>query len=201
MLDGRSRSPKDEAVHYKLNVVESLSPTDNYDLFIASVRHYQLDSVLPILKDNVGDANVLFFNGNWDGFECVDKYFPRSKYLWGFPVAGGGYAAQGLDAALLDEIRIGEIDGQSTPRLQRIKSMFEHAGLKVDVQANMLHWLWVHFAINSGIIAAAFKAGGATELLNSIPRLRDGILASTSRASRTPRHSTSRLGSALPPCG
>ena len=39
------------------------------------------------------------------------------------------------------------------------------------------HWLWVHFAINSGIIGAAFKAGSAQKLLNSIPLLRTGILA------------------------
>ena len=72
---------------------------------------------------------------------------------------------------------MGEIDGSRTPRLQRIGEMFEQARLKVDVQSNMLHWLWVHFAINCGIIGAAFKAGGASELLNSIPNLRKGILA------------------------
>jgi 2-dehydropantoate 2-reductase len=49
--------------------------------------------------------------------------------------------------------------------------------LKVDIQANMQHWLWVHFAINSGIIGSAFKAGSAAKLLNSIPHLRKGILA------------------------
>jgi ketopantoate reductase len=55
--------------------------------------------------------------------------------------------------------------------------MFKQTGLKVDIQAQMLHWLWVHFAINCGIIGTAFKAGGAKELLNSTPNLRLGILA------------------------
>jgi hypothetical protein len=41
----------------------------------------------------------------------------------------------------------------------------------------MQHWLWVHFGINSGIIGAAFKAGSAQKLSNSIPLLRLGILA------------------------
>lgn len=49
--------------------------------------------------------------------------------------------------------------------------------MKVNIQQNIQHWLWVHFAINSGVIGAAFKAGGATQLLNSIPRLHDAILA------------------------
>jgi 2-dehydropantoate 2-reductase len=82
-----------------------------------------------------------------------------------------------FEAALLDEVRLGEMDGRATPRLERLTAAFERARLKVDVQPNILHWLWVHFAINGGIIGAAFKAGGASELLNSLPRLRDAILA------------------------
>ena len=178
LLDGRLKPPQETNALYQLRVVDSLSPTDDYDFYMVSVRHYQLDSVLPILKNNVGKADVLFFNGNWSGFEHIDKVLPRAKYLWGFPVAGGGYIADGvLQAALLDEVRIGETDGQATSRLGELKKMFEQARLKVDIQQNIRHWLWVHFAINSGVIAAAFKAGGATQLLNSIPRLHDAIVA------------------------
>jgi 2-dehydropantoate 2-reductase len=177
LLDARSKPPKQESILYRAKITESLSPSDHYELVIVSVRHYQLDSVLPLLKENIGDADLLLFNGKWDGLENIDKYFSRSRYLWGYPVAGGGYKAQGLDGALLENVILGELDGQMTPRLARIKQMFEEAGLKVEVQANILHWLWVHFAFNCGLIAAAFKAGGPDELLNSIARLHDGILA------------------------
>ena len=91
LLDGREKKPVNREVTYNLKVVDTLSPDDGYELFIVSVRHYQLDSVLPLLKANLGEADLLLFNGNWAGFETVDQVFPRSKYLWGFPVAGGGY--------------------------------------------------------------------------------------------------------------
>ena len=55
LLDGRSKKPKQENILYKPKVVESFSPADAYDLVIVSVRHYQLNSVLPILKENIGD--------------------------------------------------------------------------------------------------------------------------------------------------
>jgi 2-dehydropantoate 2-reductase len=177
LLDGRSKNPKQEDLVYKAKLVDCFSSADNYDLVIVSVRHYQLDSILPLLKENIGNADLLIFNGKWDGLENVDQCFPRSKYLWGYPVAGGGYNNQGLNAALLDNVILGELDGKITPRLGRIQQMFEGAGLKVDVQKNVLHWLWIHFAFNCGLIAAAFKAGGPDELLNNIPRLHDGILA------------------------
>jgi len=178
LLDGRLKRPQETSVLYKLKVVDSLSPLDDYEFFVVSVRHYQLESVLPVLKDNIGKADVLFFNSNWAGFEAIDRILPRAKYLWGFPVAGGGYTANGeLNAALLEEVRLGELDGRTTPRLELLKEIFEQASLKVDIQKNIQHWLWVHFAINSGVIGAAFEAGGATQLLNSVPRLLDAILA------------------------
>lgn len=177
LLDGRSKPPKQVDILYQAKVVESLSSEESYELVIISVRHYQLTAVLPVIKDQIGEADVLLFNGNWEGFDNLDKYLPRERFLLGFPVAGGGFQGETLDGALLDEIRLGELNGKSTPRLERIKQVFEDAGLKVDIQNNMEDWLRVHFAINSGIIGAAFKAGGATELLNSISHLRTGILA------------------------
>jgi 2-dehydropantoate 2-reductase len=178
LLDGRLKPAQEMSVHYQLKIVDALAPTDDYDFYIVSVRHYQLESVLPILKNNLGRADVLFFNGNWSGFEHIDRVLPPARYLWGFPVAGGGYTLDGvLNAALLDEVRLGEVDGQATPRLAQLKAIFKQARLKVDIQQNIQHWLWVHFAINSGVIAAAFRAGGARQLLNSVPCLHDAILA------------------------
>lgn len=177
LLDGRSKLPKQETALYKAQIVESLSSEDGYELVIVSVRHYQMESALSVLKDKIGYANVLIFNSNWEGFDHLNKFLPQSQFLLGFPVAGGGYNGKILDGALLDEIHLGELDGKSTSRLERIMRVFEGAGFKVDIQVNMLHWLWVHFAINSGIIGSAFRAGGAPELLNSIFHLRKGILA------------------------
>lgn len=177
LLDGRLKKPVDITDHYAMQVVESFSPQNDYDVVIVPVRHYQLESVLPLLRDNVGKADILFFSGNWDGLEFVDKYLPRSKYLWGYPVAGGGYAANGLNGAILENVQLGEIGGGTSPRLERLTKMFADAEIRVDVQNNMLHWLWVHFAINCGIIASAFKAGGAAQLLNSVSALHTGILA------------------------
>jgi 2-dehydropantoate 2-reductase len=177
LLDGRSKPPKQETVLYNANIVESFSPANDYNLVIVSVRHYQLDSVLPFLERDLGKADVLFFNSNWNGLQNIDAHLPQEKYLWGYPVAGGGYRGQCLNAALLDNVILGEIDGQKTPRLERIQQMFVGAGLTVEIQPNILHWLWVHFAFNCGLIAAAFKAGSPDGLLNSIPRLHDGILA------------------------
>ena len=177
LLDGRTKPFQERSFTYNPRLTEELSADHRYDLCIVSVRHYQLSSVIPILQNQIGDTDVLFFNGMWKGLDEINRYIRPSQYLWGFPVAGGGFDGQRLNAALLGEIHIGELNGESTTRLQHIKELFQQVNIKVDVQPNMLHWLWVHFAINCGVIGAAFEAGGATELLNSIRNLQKAILA------------------------
>jgi ketopantoate reductase len=68
LLDGRAKTPRQSKVLYKAKIIESFSPADAYELVIVSVRHYQLDLVQPILKDTIGEEDVLIFNGNWAGF-------------------------------------------------------------------------------------------------------------------------------------
>jgi ketopantoate reductase len=48
------------------------------------------------------------------------------------------------------------VEGQSAERLEQVKAAFARADLKADVQANVVHWLWVH---NAGVIG--FAAGFA----------------------------------------
>jgi len=177
LLDGRYNPPRQTRTLHRPELTETLRNDDGYELVIVSVRHYELDSVLPVLKDRIGNAHVLLFSGNWNGFDGLEKHMPRARFLFGFPVAGGGYQGNTLDGALLDEIRLGELDGRGTARLRLVRQVFESARIKVEVQCNMQHWLWVHFAINSGIIGAAFRAGSVQRLLSSIPALHTGILA------------------------
>jgi hypothetical protein len=114
LLDGRFKPAKQEEIHYQLNMVENLDDVADFELIIVCVRHYQLNTVLPIISENLGYADVLIFNGNWEGISNVNKVIPQARYLWGFPVAGGGFKEGKLDGALLDVVRIGEMNGQST---------------------------------------------------------------------------------------
>lgn len=121
-------------------------------------------------------ADVLFFNNLWTDLATVERYLPRSQYLWGFPVAGGGFTTSGLEAALLDEVRLGEMDGRETERLKRVADVFA-AGLKPDVRENMLHWLWIHFAVEASIVGTAIKVGSAQAFLDDTGNIEAGILA------------------------
>lgn len=176
LLDGRTAAAPEQEVRYRARLVDSLDPGDGYDLILASVRHTQLSGLVPVLAARGGKADVLFFNNLWTGLGPIDAGLAPERYLWGFPVAGGGFRDGFLDAALLGDAHLGELDGQSTDRLARILALFDGCGLAVNLHTDMLPWLWTHFAIEAGVIGTAIKAGDPSVFLDSTDWLEQAIL-------------------------
>jgi 2-dehydropantoate 2-reductase len=58
-----------------------------------------------------------------------------------------------------------------------MRGVFESAGLKVEIEPDILHWLWVHFATEAALISSAIAAGSVDALLDDTTRLQDAILA------------------------
>lgn len=175
LLDGRDPIGAEVTVPYCPRLAERINP--GYDLILASVRHYQVDGLLPVLASAGGGADVLFFNNWWRTFDAIDQLPDRGRYLWGFPVAGGGWDGNRLEAALLGEVRLGEVDGRSTDRVRRIASLFQGCDLSVDQPADIGAWLWVHFAIEAGVIGSVIAVGDAEEFLDSVDHLQRAVFA------------------------
>jgi 2-dehydropantoate 2-reductase len=175
LLDGRTSEPHELHLRYPARIVDGFGPADGYALILVSLKHYDVPAILYQLAVDAGKADILFFNNWWDDLTAIDEVL-AGRYLWGFPVAGGGWVEGVLDAALLDTVHLGEIGQIGTPRLARVRGLFESAGLKVQIEPNMLHWLWTHFATEAALIGAAISAGGVDELLEDTDRLERAIL-------------------------
>jgi 2-dehydropantoate 2-reductase len=176
LLDARAEGGDEVRVTYRPRVVEALDADRPYDLILASVRHYQVPELLPVLAAGAGPAEILFFNNLWTSFESVDAYL-RGRYLWGFPVAGGGFEGRVLHAAILGDVELGSPVGRPGERVERASQMFSGCGFRVEIQSDILAWLWVHFAVEAGVIATAIKAGGVDDFLGSVDRIADAVLA------------------------
>jgi 2-dehydropantoate 2-reductase len=175
LLDGRTSEPHELHLRYPARIVDGFGPTDGYQLIIVSLKHYDVPAILYQLAVDAGKADILFFNNWWDDLAAIDDVL-LGRYLWGFPVAGGGWTDGVLDAALLDTVHVGEIDGAETDRLARVRELFESAGLKVEVAPRILDWLWVHFATEAALISSAIAAGSVDALLEDTARLQAAIL-------------------------
>ena len=155
VLDGRKSHKKENIVKYDLKCVETITPSDHYELIIVSVNFNKIDAVLDQFVPMSGDAIFLIFGANWFGVDAIEKRLPRERYLMGFP-RGGGTQQDGThySVSLESNVYLGEADGRRTKKLQRVESLFAQADIHADISDNILHLLWTSHAI-----AVGFGAG------------------------------------------
>lgn len=148
----------------RVKVVNQLKPDDEYDLVVVAIRKNKLLPVFEILAANPKIKNVLFMGNNALGFDEYKKHLPVKKLVMGFPGVGGGIRDQVVHFADREKpkgkrraITIGEIDGQNKARTMAIKSLFEGAGVPVDVSQEIDSWLKYHVALVGPLVGALYK--------------------------------------------
>lgn len=148
----------------RVNVVNELKREDEYDLVIVLIRKNKLPPVFDILAASMGVKNILFMGNNALGFDAYVKRLPVEKLLFGFPGAGGGIRDQVVHYADREKatgkrraVTIGEIDSQIKERTLAIKSLFESAGVPVDLTPDIDGWLKYHVALVSPLVGALYK--------------------------------------------
>ncbi len=162
----------------RVNLVEQLAPEDAYDLVVVLLPRNHVSEALPALAANQHTPNVLFLGNNAAGPEEMIEALGRERVLLGFPSAGGTrerhvvryIAAEGRRRFA---ITMGELDGHTTPRLERITETFEEAGFPVIISPNMDAWLKTHVALILSIGGALYMAGGDNYRL---ARTRDAVV-------------------------
>jgi 2-dehydropantoate 2-reductase len=161
----------------QVNVVEALEPDDAYDLVLVVVQMQQTESVLPALAANKHTPNVLFIQNNPAGPHVLTQALERERVLLGFAGAGGTRDGHVIRYVLPGNapltIIFGEIDGEISPRAERIAAAFKQAGIATDLRADMVAWLKYHVAVVGPGGLAIYAAGGDNYRL---ARTRDGVV-------------------------
>jgi ketopantoate reductase len=153
ILDERKGHPANQITHYSLKVTETVCAEDGYELVILPVNADQLQDALITLHSRVGNAILLTFTSNWEGTREIDEVLQGRPYLMGY-ADGGGTIVNGLYWANLGaEVHLGSACPGNEAALEKVKSLFEQADMKPDIQKNILHWLWVHNASTVGFSA------------------------------------------------
>ena len=163
-----------------VRVVERLTPEDAYDLVVVIVRKNQLSSVLDTLAESEAKPDVLFMLNNASGPRQMVDALGRERVILGFPAAAGwreghevryfvppGWLPRALGTTF------GELDGKTSPRLERIMGVFREAGFVVAASPDMDAWLKTHAAMVIPMATAAHAAGGDVHRLS---RTRDALI-------------------------
>ncbi|MFD4557173.1 ketopantoate reductase family protein [Streptomyces sp. NPDC058469] len=143
-------------------------PDGGYDLITVFVRTHQVDAVLESLAGLEGD--VLFLH-NWAaGAQPLGAVIGHERVLLGFPAAGGtmdGDVVRYRKSNFITRrvaMPIGEPDGRTTPRLERIVETFRTTGINAKAEPQMDAWLKTHAAFEVPLGQAVHAAGGPVAL-------------------------------------
>jgi 2-dehydropantoate 2-reductase len=165
--DFRTGTKKTGQAVFRPEVIDRLSPDNDFEYIIVSVRNLHLKEVLPVLKHSAGEANILFFMNIWD-FGEIDKYLSSSRYLVGFPFMVGGCKETGyinsiISGSKYSKTMLGELNGENSERVQSIAAAMENAGMEPFVSDQVKNWLIPHGVFIAALSAGIIKAGGTME--------------------------------------
>jgi 2-dehydropantoate 2-reductase len=154
-------------------------PAGEYDLIAVTVRTHQVDAVLESLAGLDGD--VLFLH-NWPaGAQPLEAAIGYERVLLGFPpaLAGGTIDGEVIRYRASDfmtgrvPMPIGEPDGRTTARLERIVREFRTAGINAEAEPRIDAWLQTHAAFEVPLGQAVLTAGGPAALAEDPDAVRD----------------------------
>jgi ketopantoate reductase len=134
-------------------------------LVIVPVKHYALEETLAEVVPAAGDAEFLLLTQNWRGTAEIDPILPRTCYVYGDAKAGGAFSAGTLVAAL-KAVDIGPPEGEPSTLAAKVAAPFRAAGIPTRLHSDMLHYLWVQYAVTGGPWAALVQAGSFDALFS-----------------------------------
>lgn len=159
ILDRRKGKPGRFRGTYSIRTVEDCQAGNGYDLLIAPIHHFALNEVITDILPRLPRTAVLFLTQNWEGTARIDAALPRARYIFGDAKAGGSWEGE-LLVATIKSMDIGPMDPTGMPLALTVKTCLESAAIKTTIHADdMLHYLWVQFAVSGGLWPAVIKAG------------------------------------------
>jgi 2-dehydropantoate 2-reductase len=164
VYDRRKRRGRYFRGTYRLSPAEAISPADRFELVVVPTKHFNLESALAQVVPQAGTADFLLLTQNWRGTGSIDAALPQERYVFGDAKAGGTFS-NGILVSTLASIDLGPAEGEPTPLTRKVAGAFGSAGIPATLHKDMLHYLWVQYAITGGLWPALVRAGSMDAVL------------------------------------
>ena len=177
ILDERKGFKRYNQTNYKIALTDTLPDSSEFDLVIVPTNWYQTESVLKAVVPKCPDAFYYILTSNWTGTEMIDSIIAKDRYILGYPDGGGTIKNGVYWTNIGPEIHIAKPGDENKTGFGSVKEVFLKAAIKLDVQDNMLHWLWVHNAGSNAISLAFQKHKNVEKYLMDKKLLKNSFLA------------------------
>jgi ketopantoate reductase len=152
MLDGRDHPPTEHMSEYTFTPASF--PPGDVDLVLVSVPADALAGALEDLRSRGYNRRLVLMGGVWLSGQQLDDIVGHHDYVLGYPIAGGRRDGSVYETVLFDSVRLQRpVEPAGSLHADAVTAL-RSAGLTVQQSGRMLEWLWLHQAVNAGIIAA-----------------------------------------------
>ncbi|CAH1851773.1 ketopantoate reductase family protein [Convivina intestini] len=153
MLDGRTtKKGKFFEDNYQ---IQNYQEDQRYDLIILSVSSGHLREAVNTLRKKHVRGTILLFCNFWHTHAEIESIMNGYKYIIGFPVAGGQIIDGTLNCVVFDHILLQNKSNVNNADYTKISSLCESTQLGIENQRDMIEWIWLHMAINAGVVLGA----------------------------------------------
>lgn len=155
-----------------VNDASSVGPVDLILIFVKSnATGEAARSALGMLREGTFALTLQNGIGN---VETLAGILGRDRVLAGTSAFGGTMLGPGhIRHAGSGTTMLGEISGKTTPRLEKLASVFQRAGLRPELSDNIQGVLWTKLIVNVGINALTALARVKNGQLLDIPELEE----------------------------
>lgn len=179
LLDGRTNA-KGEASSDEYIV--NKATRNEYDFIFVAVSSGKIAGVIDELKNENISGTLVFGCGIWEERSYIDNITSGWNYILGYPVAGGNIENQTLNCCVFDHFMLEQKEKANISNYDDIESVFKACNIKLEQPYDMLEWIWLHMAINAGVVSVAGSYGdiknastSAENLMDSAKRLSEAV--------------------------
>ena len=141
----------------RIPVINELKPDDCYDAIFVVVRYSQIESVLPVLKENCSPC--IIFTGNNLAAENIVSALPEKQVLFAFALSAGHREKDHIESITLNRLTVGHLRGGVSGE-DLVRKIFKGTKFKVAYEDNMGDWLLCHAAFVIPIAFACYYTDG-----------------------------------------
>lgn len=138
--------------HVRPHAAEYFDPIEGLGLILICVKHKDTAALLPQLKEQAGAATaIISLQNGADSERFFIDAAGAEKVIGGIAYIGAALEGPGkISHTARGVVTIGELDGPPRPRTEAIKGMFEEAGVKCAISANIKKDKWEKLMWNAG---------------------------------------------------
>ncbi|MDO5572298.1 MAG: 2-dehydropantoate 2-reductase, partial [Bacteroidales bacterium] len=155
-----------------------------YDFIFVSVPAGGITDVMNSLNEQEIQGTIILVCGIWYDHNELNKIMKGWKYILGYPVAGGNISDEVLNCCVFDHFMLEKEEKADIKNYKELIKLFYDCNVKLEIPYDMLEWIWIHMAINAGVITVAGKYGdindttaSAEKLMNSLKELSEVVIS------------------------